>query len=101
VPLAAQWLNYRTPGIPRTPDDKPNLSAPAPNTVDGKPDLSGIWSGPMNSRYLRNIAADLKPSEIQPWAQALYRQPVFNLGAARACGHFQDRPDPGVDRHYQ
>src|SRR6476661_9775515 len=43
VPLSAQWLSYPTPGIPRTPDGKPNLSAPAPKTADGKPDLSGIW----------------------------------------------------------
>jgi len=43
LPLAAQWLNYPTPGIPRTPDGKPNLSAPAPRTADGKPDLSGVW----------------------------------------------------------
>jgi hypothetical protein len=42
-PLAAQWLNYPTPGIPRLPDGKPNLTAPAPRTADGKPDLSGIW----------------------------------------------------------
>src|ERR1035441_3818150 len=39
----AQWLNYPTPGIPRTPDGKPNLTAPAPRTADGKPDLSGVW----------------------------------------------------------
>jgi len=42
-PLSAQWLNYATPGIPRLPDGKPNLAAPAPRTADGKPDLSGIW----------------------------------------------------------
>src|SRR5271163_3495530 len=42
-PLSAQWLNYPTPGIPRLPDGKPNLTAPAPRTGDGKPDLSGIW----------------------------------------------------------
>jgi hypothetical protein len=42
-PAGAQWLNYRTPGIPRTPDGKANLSAPAPRRPDGKPDLSGIW----------------------------------------------------------
>jgi len=42
-PLSAQWLNYPTPGIPRLPDGKPDLSAPAPKTADGKPDLSGIW----------------------------------------------------------
>ena len=39
----AQWLNYRTPGIPRTPDGKPNLAAPAPRAADGRPDLSGVW----------------------------------------------------------
>ena len=43
LPLSAQWLHYPTPGIPRTPDGKPNLSASAPRMPDGKPDLSGIW----------------------------------------------------------
>jgi hypothetical protein len=43
VPLAAQWFNYPTPGVPRTPDGKPNLSAPAPPTADGHPDLGGVW----------------------------------------------------------
>jgi len=40
---AAQWLNYKDPGIPRTADGRPNLSARAPRTRDGKPDLSGVW----------------------------------------------------------
>jgi hypothetical protein len=40
---SAQWLDYPTPGVPRTPDGKPNLSAPAPRTADGKPDLSSMW----------------------------------------------------------
>src|ERR1051326_2578406 len=39
----AQWLNFPTPGTPRTRDGKPNLTAPAPRTADGKPDLSGTW----------------------------------------------------------
>jgi len=39
----AQWLNYPAPGTPRTPDGKPDLTAPAPHTADGKPDLSGVW----------------------------------------------------------
>jgi hypothetical protein len=39
----AQWLNFPTPGTPRTSDGKPNLSAPAPRAADGKPDLSGVW----------------------------------------------------------
>jgi hypothetical protein len=45
----AQWLNYPTPGIPRTPDGKPDLTAPAPRTAEGKPDLSGVWMHELTS----------------------------------------------------
>src|SRR5882672_9916540 len=79
APLAAQWLNQATPGIPRTPDGKPNLAAPAPRTPDGKPDLSGLWNK-ISPKYSRNVAADLKPEEIQPWAGALVQQRAENLG---------------------
>jgi hypothetical protein len=94
APLAAQWLDYKTPGIPRTADGKPNLSAPVPKTADGKPDLSGIWRGPMNSPYNRNIAVDLKPNEIQPWAQQVYQQHVFDLGADSPRAHCLPDPPP-------
>ena len=40
---SAQWLNYPTPGTPRTKDGKPDLSAPTPRASNGKPDLSGVW----------------------------------------------------------
>jgi hypothetical protein len=79
VPLAAQWLNQPTPGIPRSPDGKPNLAAPAPRTADGKPDLSGLWTK-ISPKYSRNIAADLKPEDVQPWAQALVDQRREDLG---------------------
>ena len=65
APLAAQWLNHPTPGIPRTPD--------------GKPDLSGLWTK-ISPKYSRNIAADLKPEDIQPWAQALVEQRREDFG---------------------
>src|ERR1700693_853211 len=79
ISLPAQWLNQPTAGIPRTPDGKPNLSAPAPRTPDGKPDLSGLWNK-VSPKYSRNIAADLKPDEIQPWAQALVDRRREDLG---------------------
>jgi hypothetical protein len=41
--VRAQWLNHRTPGIPRTADGKPNLSARTPRGAHGRPDLSGLW----------------------------------------------------------
>ena len=68
MPIHAQWVKVPPAKIPRTADGKPNPSAPAPRLPDGKPDLSGIWE-PVNNRYVQNIAADLKPGEIQPWAQ--------------------------------
>jgi hypothetical protein len=70
----AQWLDYPTPGVPRTPDGQPNLSAQAPRTADGKPDLSGMWGWETRancgahcndlqiSREFINIAASLKGS---------------------------------------
>src|ERR1700681_392188 len=79
APLAAQWLNHPTPGIPRTADGKPNLAAPAPRAPDGKPDLSGLWLK-ISPKYSRNIAADLKPEDIQPWARALVEQRREDLG---------------------
>jgi hypothetical protein len=72
MPAAAQWLDYPTPGIPRTHDGKPNLSAPSPRTPDGKPDLSGVWEH-LNARttayYLGGIDIPW-----QPWALSLFQQ---------------------------
>jgi hypothetical protein len=77
--LQAQWLSYPTPGIPRLPGGRPNLTAPSPRTADGKPDLSGLWNR-ISPKYHVNIAADLKPEEIQPWAKTLVHQRTEDLG---------------------
>jgi hypothetical protein len=77
--LAAQWLTQPTNGIPRTPDGKPNLTAPPPRTPDGKPDLSGLWAKD-SPKYSRNIAADLKPNEVQPWAREVVERRREDLG---------------------
>jgi hypothetical protein len=83
-PSFGQWPNYSAPGIPRLPDGKPNLAAPAPRTADGKPDLSGMWqvenSGVVNGGLAGNLAQDLKPEDVQPWAQSLYQERLLNLG---------------------
>jgi hypothetical protein len=95
--VQAQWLNHPTPGIPRTPDGKPNLSAGTPRSADGKPNLSGLWQtdaapsemlsrlipGATNgageeplSQYFINIFSDFKPDEapMRPDAAALFQQ---------------------------
>ena len=83
TPLAAQWLQHPTPGIPRTADGKPNLSAPPPRTADGKSDLTGLWDMPLDTAVgniaVRNVG-DLKPADVQPWAQALVQQRAENFG---------------------
>jgi hypothetical protein len=73
VPLHAQWLHYPTPGIPRTADGKPNLSAPPPKTADGKPDLSGIWIV-KDRKYFDDLSADGLEIPMLPWAKELYEQ---------------------------
>jgi hypothetical protein len=85
----AQWLNYPTPGTPRTREGKPDLAARAPRASNGKPDLSGVWQTEFERpgvnqrlfggavvdfvvpgddpttfpRYSLNILADFKPEE--------------------------------------
>jgi len=98
MPLAAQWLNYPTPGVPRTPDGKPNLFAPAPRTADGKPDFSGLWeastegaiAAPVAGQARRapelvNIAARLKSGlPYSAWARELVN--------AREANNHKDKP---------
>jgi hypothetical protein len=68
----AQWLKYKTPGIPRTPDGKPDLSAPAPRTADGKPDFGGSWRpDPAGNAGMAKAMESLKP---EPWAEALAKR---------------------------
>src|SRR5688572_12753994 len=73
--LSAQWLQHPTPGIPRTPDGKANLSAPTPRSADGKPVLAGLWRPAPG--LTGDLTRGLKPGEVvpyQPWAEALFKQ---------------------------
>jgi hypothetical protein len=85
APVAAQWLKYPTPGIPRLAGGKPDLTAPAPRTTDGRPSLAGIWAAEC-SVYGRDacftkslffdLAMDLKPGDVEmtPWAAGIQTQ---------------------------
>lgn len=108
--VQAQWLNHRTPGTPRTPDGKPNLSAPAPRAADGKPNLSGLWQtqaappemlerlipGATNgageeplSQYFINIFSDFKPEDVPmlPAAAALFQQRAKTFSKESPLSH--------------
>lgn len=84
-PAAAQWLNYPTPGIPRTADGKPDFTAAPPRMPDGKPDFSGMWRVenllpcddvrrmctdlPISTQF-GNLGAGLQSgAPYQPWAE--------------------------------
>ena len=67
MPAEAQWLDRPWPGIPRTADGKPNLTAPAPRGAGGQPDLTGIWAGPVPE-------TNADPANAQPWVNDLVRQ---------------------------
>ena len=77
APVQAQWLKVPQANIPRTPDGKPNLSAPAPRLPNGKPDLSGIWEP--NSKYVRDLAADLKLEDVP------FQPTMLRIACLRAC----------------
>src|ERR1700722_18859448 len=106
----APSLHYPTPGLPRTEDGNPNLSAASPRAANGKPDLSGLWQveatpfdeltrlfGPnlgdlsvpgddlhTFSKYGINVLADYKPEEapIRPEAAKILQRRLDTLGSA-------------------
>jgi hypothetical protein len=79
VSLSAQWLDWRTPGIPRTADGRPDLAAPAPRTHDGKPDLSGLWT-PTPNPYRFDLIQDLQDEAIfRPAAEAVFQRRVVDF----------------------
>ena len=76
----AQWLNQPTPGIPRTPDGQPHLTAPAPRTPEGRPDMSGLWRQPLSAPYISDITLDLPPDAVTPSAARLFEERLSEFG---------------------
>jgi hypothetical protein len=100
MPLAAQWVNYPSPGIPRTKTGAVNLSAPAPKTADGKPDFSGLWhTHDFTTRYLENLAVDGVEVPFQPWSAAVYKERVEDNGKDRPSGRCWPHSVTDFDAH--
>ena len=91
--LEAQWLNYPTARVPRTPAGTPNLDAPPPRMADGKPDFSGMWDIEHNrpcppggcadlyvGQEFTNIGSSLKGGlPYLPWAAAITKKRTEDL----------------------
>ena len=77
--LSAQWLDWKTPGIPRTADGKPDLTAPAPRTPAGRPDFSGVWQ-PEENPYRFDVVQRLEDETFfRPAAEATFMERVKDL----------------------
>jgi hypothetical protein len=78
---AAQWLKIPTAGIPRHPDGRPNLEAPAPRTADGRVSIGGLWLP--RGFVIGDLRKAVKGGEalpLRPWADAVYKTRLADLG---------------------
>ena len=95
IPLAAQWVNYPTAGVPRKADGNPDLSAETPRLPNGKPDFSGTWTSDevdprrpgvapnpkdaTTSRKMVNLGVEMQGGlPYQPWLAPLVKQRTAN-----------------------
>ena len=81
VSVHAQWLKVPTPGIPRLPNGRADLGAPAPRDASGRPSLAGLWK-PAPARLIADIASGLAPGDripYQPWAEKVSKERAANL----------------------
>jgi hypothetical protein len=97
APAHSQWQQVADESVPRNDAGEPDLTAPAPRTADGKPDLAGVWMADADlfmegvefvegevtlPRHLIDVMIDLEPGEVEmkPWAAELLQQRLDSRG---------------------
>ena len=111
-PIAgAQWPARPVPHLPRTADGNVNMTAPAPRTSHGTPDLSGVWisepdpngkpEGVENTvfpRYMMNVTQDLKDptSVLIPATESQYRKRLAGNSVDDPIAHCQPPGSPRI-----
>ena len=109
----AQWQKTPHPAAARARSGEFALTARAPKTRAGRPDLSGVWlvdRGPLPKeilsiegdepfpRHMIDVAADLKPEDVafQPWAGELFQQRLKGTGSDDPVANCKPNGVPGV-----
>jgi len=104
TPASAQWPLHMD-GVPLLADGTPDLNAPTPRTLDGKPDLSGTWTkirnAPRGGEQGRPVGEPFQPPPgvppyatfwdqgfgfegglpYQPWARQVREERMIDNGA--------------------